>query len=180
MLNIFKKIPFILWFLFVLSAAGTIFPGYILYQSYQTLNWPHTGGLITQSSITEIKRENDDKNKEIRYFYTYENKIAYIYEVDGQLLRNDNSNSLNGAVVEYPNKDDAMKIKNQFSKGKVVKVFYNPDNPSDSVLIPTVLYFMYGFMGVFGLLLIISICVMFYIASGKRKPETHASIEQTL
>lgn len=95
-------------------------------------NWYETTGVITSSKL-EIEEETDyDPETDHPYtYYTYTPKIEYNYTVNGV---NYSGNKISFEIVSATNYDWAQNKVNLYYKGKNVTVYYNPENPSESVL----------------------------------------------
>ena len=111
--------------------------GYFLFQQYDrdvsalataSISWPRVAGLVTSSDLEywRAKAGNSEGATEARV------RVSYEYVVDGQLYEND--------VVRF---DQQMLSREQkeiliglYPAGKRVDVFYDPDDPALSVLVP--------------------------------------------
>lgn len=91
-------------------------------QKKAAANWPHVDGRITRSDLTQ-RRDADGS-------LDYLPDIHYTYAVNGTPFE--------GKRVRYGlmrlDQKGATAIRTRYPEGDVVKVFYNPANPSDSVL----------------------------------------------
>ncbi len=70
---------------------------------------------------------NTPKLKLLYYIF----KARYQYEVDGEVYNSDRVSFLS----KYISKEKYSDIKNKYAAGSTTDVFYNPDTPSESVLI---------------------------------------------
>lgn len=106
---------------FCLILAGII---YTLIQSYflniQVKYWKKIRGTVTSASIAFRRRNITQKD-----FYTV---VEYSYFIDGKEYSNDKIRLtlFSGPSLEYP--------LNTYKVGQHVDVYYNPQNPSQSVL----------------------------------------------
>lgn len=95
------------------SILLTIFFGYSAYRSLDKYSWSETKGTVTN---TDFFRGSSSENNS-RSYYEYE------YIVDG---------------VTYQGKDSetgsSISIKEPPAKGTSIKVYYNPNNPSESLV----------------------------------------------
>lgn len=90
-------------------------------------NWPTTAGLITSSNIESWKESGDT------YF---EPKIEYKYEIDN-LIYSSNRIRFGGFVPSFPSYSvEARETIRRYPSGIAVQVYFDPDNPSLSVLEP--------------------------------------------
>ncbi|MDJ0699185.1 MAG: DUF3592 domain-containing protein [Woeseiaceae bacterium] len=112
-------------------AAG----GNVLYQRYDrdltelaraSTDWPSVPGLVNHSEL-EFQRKNTGAGKKTDYRV----EIVYEYVVDDQLYRNN--------VVRFDQGELTSKRKellvSSYPVGRRVEVFYNPDDPDQSVLV---------------------------------------------
>lgn len=117
--------------IFSSAAAG----GNVLYQVHDknpselakaSINWPSVSGIVNRSEL-EFHRDEigADRKTDLRIFVTYE------YVVEDRLYRNDvvrfDQGKLPGVRKEL--------LVSAYSAGQRVNVFYNPDDPDQSVLV---------------------------------------------
>lgn len=94
--------------------------GRVLLRSLPTTSWPSTLGVVEQSSVQPIGRSGPD-----------EARVSYRYVVAGR--------SYTGTRIGYalPSSDaGARTLANRYSQGSEVRVYYDPGDPADSVLLP--------------------------------------------
>ncbi len=117
-------------------ASGTIAAGgNLIYQRYDrdltelaraSSDWPSVPGLVNHSEL-EYRRKNVGAAKRTDYRV----EVVYEYVVDDQLYRND--------VVRFDQSNLTSKRKellvSSYPVGRRVEVFYNPDDPDQSVLV---------------------------------------------
>lgn len=114
----------------VIAAAGNV-----LYQRYDrdlnelsraSIDWPSVPGLVNRSEL-EFHRNNVGTGKKTNYRV----EIIYEYVVDDQLYRND--------VVRFDQGELSTESKqllvSTYPVGRRVEVFYDPDDPGQSVLV---------------------------------------------
>ncbi len=92
-------------------------------------NWPAAGGLITNGWI----EENQDTDDEGFTSTTYTPKWEYQYQV-GQQTHSSSRVSF-GGVTGYGRRKRAEEELNRFPINSQLRVYYDPANPSDAVLI---------------------------------------------
>ncbi len=111
----------------IIGAVLTIFLGIpMLMSALASQGWPAVEGIITLSEFT-AKQDRDDGG------VTYGASVAYDYTVSGTVY--DGSNVHFG---QYSTSDPSYGrgIVNRYPVGKRVNVYYDPDDPSTSVLEP--------------------------------------------
>ena len=117
--------------LVALLAAG----GNVLFQRYAThvdalsdasLDWPAASGLVTHSELEYRRNEIGTGEKT-----NYDAMVRYEYVIDDQLYSND--------VVRFDqgmlSNDRKRLLVSEHPIGKRVAVYYNPDDPGQSVLV---------------------------------------------
>ena len=102
------------------------------YSAYKTSvesnSWPTIDGVIITSQIeqqTSTSGEGANKKTTVKSVP----KIAYQYQVGGQLYKNTKISFLSSS-------GNASRIVDQYPEGKTVRVYYNPDKPKQAVLVP--------------------------------------------
>lgn len=101
-------------------------------KSNEASSWPSTTATITQSEIKKVRKSRRRRGRR-RSSWSRELHVQYDYYVQGQSYNNNRvafGNSVSNALdsIGRPN------VVDQYPKGKSVTVYYNPDNPKDSVL----------------------------------------------
>jgi hypothetical protein len=120
-----------------------------------SLSWPTTTGTITRTWVEESYTEDDDGWKDYSYSPRWEYQYAYL----GQTY---SSNRLTyGATKAYNSESQAVEALHDFPQNSQVTVYYDPNAPEDSVLIPGAEGTIIGyFLG--GIFVVISV-IMFAI-----------------
>lgn len=115
---------FTLWLLLAGAAlliSADVFIGVTVYRQWQTIGWFKTEGVIESSRITE--RRDGSSN---RILYSVE--VKYRYEVEGQTYIGERWRY--GGSME----SNRRSVFPQYSPGERVEVYYDPDEPSEAVL----------------------------------------------
>ncbi|MEH6650874.1 MAG: PLP-dependent transferase [Motiliproteus sp.] len=102
---------------------------------YQARDWPDTEGVISLASIADTRRleyKEIDGYKTGREVVEYSLVVSYDYNVDGIAYQ---GNRLGFVENKTRSLSSVESLLTEFSPGKSVKVFYNPDFPEDSVLV---------------------------------------------
>lgn len=121
------KATVVLFIIGVVGAALTIFLGIpMMKNAFESRGWPTADGVITVSQFTS----NTDRDSGST---TYGASIAYDYTVNGASYTGSNVH-----FGQYSTSDPSYgrSIVNRYPLGKQVMVYYDPDNPSESVLEP--------------------------------------------
>lgn len=95
----------------------------------ESLLWPETGGVITDSYIHVYKQSDDDGHSST----WYRTVINYSYSVNGEGY---SGNSIT-LLSTGPDTTDRGKVEmfiTDYPKGLHVKVYYDPENPQKSIL----------------------------------------------
>ena len=123
--------PLVRWathFVMALLLVGTPFVEWMmvrnLLHSAQSTSWPKVSGVITKSEVVW-----DLRGKEVRYSAD----VAYDYEVRDKPYH---GSSVRVGNMTTKGKADAEQIVARFPAGRPVAVYYNPDDPSETCLIP--------------------------------------------
>jgi len=114
----------------VMLAAGIFlmaWGGHEIKGSYESASWPDTLGNITSSHVSK-KTYKDSDHRTRTTFYP---KVVYQYQVDGR--RHTNSR-INFGGETGSMKWLAQRAVDRYPAGKTVKVSYNPQDPTYSVL----------------------------------------------
>ena len=135
----------------IVGAVLTIFLGIpMMLNALESKGWPAADGVVTVSEFTS-NRDDDGS-------VTYGASIAYDYTVSGTSLTGSNVH-----FGQYGTSDPSYgrSIVNRYPVGKRVRVYYNSDDPSTSVLEPGAgwssfmvggigaLFTLFGFIGGF-------------------------------
>lgn len=112
----------VLIFLALCSLGMTAYFGYITWKSIVSYWWPHTTGVIISNQL--VGRGH------AKGVPMYGTRISYSYTVNGEVLT--------GRKMDFMQSDNA-KIVKMFTSGKYyanqqVKVYYNPEKPSEAIL----------------------------------------------
>lgn len=120
-----KGIGCLLFFAIFWSAIVLTFDCMLLYSGYKQVvaeSWPTTNGVITESRL-RINRDSDGD--------TYEPVISYRYMVGDQVYTSDTFRFDN---MSSSDRSYQRGIVNDHPRDMAVKVWYNPDDPSEAVL----------------------------------------------
>lgn len=108
--------------------------GYLFFHGYQTkkssVSWPDCEGLVLESHVVEV-RETDNHTQFSSTYFTL--KVRYRYEVAQQMYH---GNRIKVFEPRYGSEAQAKQMLERFEEGDTVKVYYDPLQPSSSVLIP--------------------------------------------
>ncbi len=141
-------------FVLILGIAFAAIGGFLTYESYSlTTNAEETVGVVEDTWIdseTETRRRDGERRTET-YYYPM---VNYTYEVDGEEHNNDNLEP--GGRRGHSSRSSAEEVLEDFEEGEEVTVYYNPENPGESFLIPTrfplvpLIFFILGVLMVIG------------------------------
>ncbi len=111
--------PVILYTAYIIFAS--ILTIFVLYKYFRYFLWKKTDGEILEKKIERVQ--------EIIKYETYKPVVKYKYTVNGKEYISDKI-----FITSFEtDKNTALKIINEFSSEKI-NVYYNPFNPSESVL----------------------------------------------
>ena len=119
----------------VLLLGAVSASGYFLFQQYDSnvsalasasMTWPQVNGLVTRSELEYQRREVVKSRKT-----DFKVNVSYEYVVDGKVYEND--------IVRFDQQmlstDRKQVLVGSYPTGKRVDVYYNPDDPGQSVLV---------------------------------------------
>lgn len=160
------KATVVLLFMGIGAAALTIFLGIpMVMNALASKGWPSIeDGVITVSEFT-TNRDRDDGGT------TYGASVAYDYTVNGTLHTGSNVH-----FGQYGTSDPSYGrgIVNRYPVGKKVRVYYNPDDPSASVLEPGAGWSSFMIAGIGALLTLIGFIGSFFQFKKYKRGETVA------
>jgi len=163
-------IAMILWFIICFAFIG--FSAFNIIKGFETESWSQTSATILSSEIgysTSHSRHGGSST-------TYGAKITYQYSVNGVSYT---SNTISYGYAYSSDHDAASQLVDNYPVGKIVTIYYNPDNPSEAVLISgidssTWIFFSFGLF-----FSIIGIAIVIYYST-KRKERSSKQIDITL
>lgn len=117
-----------------------------------SLNWPSVGGIV--DLMEDNSYETDDG-----MIYRY--KMAYSYTVNEQLYTGKSIDDNDSSIVDT--KKSLLNILYNYSLGTKVTVYYDPEDPATSVLIPGVRTSAYGSLFVCILIMAMSIALTLFL-----------------
>lgn len=120
----------------------------------RTQSWPTTGGSVISSHVEE-KRDYDDEGNLNRTYYPI---IEYEYTVGGDRFQGDSYQALKTSM----SRRKARQVVSGYNPGEEVTVFYNPEKPSDAVLVPGFSNILYVLLAM-GIILILAGIVVAFI-----------------
>ncbi|MEP7354743.1 MAG: DUF3592 domain-containing protein [Acidobacteriota bacterium] len=107
-------------FLLFVGLATLLLGSHPLYSGFSSLSWP-----IADGRILDSKAHSDGNN--------YRTQLWYEYEVEGVRHVSENYHTGGNGTVST---DTAKAVAKRYPVGRQVKVFFNPSDPSESVLEP--------------------------------------------
>ena len=100
-----------------------------LQEALEISNWPSVEGKIVESRVVGERAFRPD--------------IKYIYTVDGEEYTGSSSLDMPGFGGRTSRLDAAEKMVRQYPQGSTISVYYNPENPQQSMLHPKPTYSHY-------------------------------------
>jgi uncharacterized protein YneF (UPF0154 family) len=137
--------------------------GFFIMRSMRTNSWPTTQGTVTISTVSSRMTTDDDGDS----YPVYEAMVHYRYKVNGK-----SHIGKNVSFGEYAVNTDtrAKRVSASYPVGKSVKVYYNPENHGEAVLVP-------GALGLYPIFLVVGILLIggaigsfLWIRKKQRKP----------
>ena len=104
----------------------------ILKQSREALNWPQTKGHMISSDLTinHLSRLIDRNDDPLRWYGT---QVRYQYSINDRTYLSDR---LSFQKSDTRNPKEALRMMNKYRRHNEVNVYYDPENPGESVLEP--------------------------------------------
>lgn len=158
-----KAFIFVVGRLFPLSfgLGGLIFLGVGLWainKGMQSENWDKETATIISSEIERKQSSSKGPQGVTKTSTSYSVRVKYSYTVEGS---NYEGNTVGFGTMSHNEKSDAQEELKSYPKGKTIDVYYDPENPSDSVLKKGVFWPMYIVIAVSVITLIGSIWASF-------------------
>jgi hypothetical protein len=131
--------------------------------SDESLSWPETKGVITDSYIHVYKQTDDDGFSST----WYRTVINYSYSVNGEEYSG-NSITLLSSGPDTTDKGEAETFITDYPKGLPVKVFYDPENPQTAILVKEKVGRINVNTAIGGFLIIIWVCGLIGLVAALR------------
>ena len=166
-----KAFIFVVGRLFPLSFGfgSMIFLGvglWMINKGMQSENWDKGTATITSSEIEKTESKSKDAQGFTQTSTSYGVSVKYSYTVEGG---NYEGNTVGFGTMSHNERSDAQDELKSFPKGKTIDVYYDPENPSDSVLNKGVFWPMYIVVVVMVIILIGSIWASFALTKYLKK-----------
>ncbi|WP_322791933.1 DUF3592 domain-containing protein [Bellilinea sp.] len=97
-------------------------------KAQQSVNWPTTSGRVIESRISEHESEDEDGHTTS----TYAPVVRFEYQVEGVTYTSDRMGV--GSKIAISNRKKVEQQIAGYPEGKLVRVYYNPQNPAEAVL----------------------------------------------
>tara|TARA_B100000282_G_scaffold1908_1_gene1314 strand:+ start:130 stop:600 length:471 start_codon:yes stop_codon:yes gene_type:complete len=132
----------------------------------QSENWDKGTATITSSEIEKTESKSKDAQGFTQTSTSYSVRVKYSYTVEGS---NYEGNTVGFGTMSHNERSDAQEELKSYPKGKTIDVYYDPENPSDSVLNKGVFWPMYIVIVVMVIILIGSIWASFALTKYLKK-----------
>ena len=171
-----KAFIFVLGRLFPLSFGfgSMIFLGvglWMINKGMQSENWEKGTATITSSEIEKTESKSKDAQGFTQTSTSYGVSVKYSYTVEGG---NYEGNTVGFGTMSHNERSDAQDELKSYPKGKTIDVYYDPEDPSDSVLNKGVFWPMYIMIVVMVIILIGSIWASFALTKYLKKRTAEA------
>lgn len=141
--------------MFLSGSILTVYSSSELIEAYKRKTWDTTVAKVLTSSVVE----SGSMRPLVIYTYAIESRTY----LDSSYLH---APGFGNRARQY---DVAMKLSRKYPKGKLISVYFNPQDNSESVIILTPLWDSFVRIGAGGVLLIISLFCLFYPLLSKKK-----------
>ncbi|MCL2347009.1 MAG: DUF3592 domain-containing protein [Planctomycetaceae bacterium] len=154
------KVVYVFTGIFTIVAFSIIAFGlYNIYYGNESLSWPTCTGTVVASEVITHPGDSGGGKHSSPSPPSYTPEITYSYTVSGQQHTSRRYAYGNWSFSKY---SEAQKIVNDYPPHSEVTVYYSPDNPKTSVLVPGVQSAAYGFC-IFGGVFFLFTSVIFLI-----------------
>jgi hypothetical protein len=121
----------ILPMVFILIGVAVLWFGVAEFlKAKEAANWKSVDGVILQSEVKSDIRETRENNR-TRKYRVFWAEIKFRYQIEGKELT---GNRIRFGEFESDSPESAEVDVMKFPVGKTVAIFFNPENPSESVL----------------------------------------------
>ncbi len=133
----------------------------ILMVSYTAKRFRNASASIKWPSVNGVVDLMEDNSYEQEDGMMYRYKMAYSYLVNGQQYTGKSINGNDNSIVE--SKKELLDILYNYSLGTKVTVYYDPEDPATSVLIPGVRTSAYGSLFVTIIVMAVTVAVLLFM-----------------
>jgi hypothetical protein len=139
---------------------------WMINKGIQSENWDKGTATITSSEIEKTESRSKDAQGLTQTSTSYSVRVTYAYTVEGN---NYEGNTVGFGTMSHNERTDAQEELKSYPQGKSIDVYYDPENPSDSVLKKGVFWPMYIVIVVMVIMLIGSIWASFALTKYLKK-----------
>ena len=144
---------------------------WMINKGMQSENWDKGTATITSSEIEKTESRSKDAQGFTRTSTSFSVRVTYAYIVEGS---NYEGNTVGFGTMSHNERSDAQEELKSYPKGKTIEVYYDPENPSDSVLKKGVFWPMYIMISIMIIILIGSIWASFALPKYLKRRATDA------
>jgi hypothetical protein len=144
---------------------------WMINKGIQSENWDKGTATITSSEIEKTESRSKDAQGFTQTSTSYSVRVTYAYTVEGN---NYEGNTVGFGTMSHNERSDAQEELKSYPQGKSIDVYYDPENPSDSVLKKGVFWPMYIVIVVMVIMLIGSIWASFALTKYLKKRTAEA------
>lgn len=128
--------------------------------------WETVQGTILKSDIKKNESTTRDAKGFRRTKTSYIVTVNYFFEIDDNRYE---GNTISFGNVSHSERSDAQNELKSYPKGKEVKVYFNPEDPDDSVLKKGVVWPMWIVIGIGAVILFVSLLASIFLPKLLRK-----------
>ena len=144
---------------------------WMINKGMQSENWDKGTATITSSEIEKTESRSKDAQGFTRTSTSFSVRVTYAFTVEGS---NYEGNTVGFGTMSHNERSDAQEELKSYPKGKTIEVYYDPENPSDSVLKKGVFWPMYIMISIMIIILIGSIWASFALPKYLKRRATDA------
>ena len=139
---------------------------WMINKGIQSENWDKGTATITSSEIEKTESRSKDAQGFTQTSTSYSVRVTYAYTVEGN---NYEGNTVGFGTMSHNERTDAQEELKSYPQGKSIDVYYDPENPSDSVLKKGVFWPMYILIAIMLVILVGSIWASFALTKYLKK-----------
>ncbi|MBD3270157.1 DUF3592 domain-containing protein, partial [Candidatus Peregrinibacteria bacterium] len=130
--------------LFMIIGASTLYFSLgEVFSAYNSENWQNAPGKVI---VSEVVRDVDSDGD-----ISYRTDVLYQYQVEGKQFT---GNTIYFGKMDNSNPGEANRIITDYPEGSEVKIYYDPDDPNISTLIPGINWEVFFLPGIFAMFFI--------------------------
>jgi hypothetical protein len=151
----------LMWFAAMLGGFFLMRHGFYYVRLGQESNsWPTARGKVVRSFLHSHTSTSTNQNGLTSTSTSYSPRIQYVYEKNGVMYRSE-AMTIGGGGLSFHSQTQAEFYLDNYPVGKEIDVYYNPNSPAMSVLIPGGIGYGIGFVVAGAIFLLVGLFILF-------------------